>query len=492
MRRGLALLVGALLVVGSAGCGDAEADGPGAPQPAPGFDGGVPDAGPPDAGAPDAGPPDAGPPDAGAPDGGGPDAGPGETAADVTRHPFSQEVLEVGVDGAGNTHALVRYEGSPEFQGTVLPNDGTGALQHAVVRLDAALRATAVRVLPSGGSRGSGDEGPRGPLYHLAVLPDGSAAVGGSFSDALVTPAGTLAGRPFPEASGFLALIAPDGSWRWARALGSEGELRVLDVAASARSIAAVGTFVGVSPQLGIAEVPAGVERQGFLVRVDLEGATRTVHAFSGSVRGHGAGVALGPTEDSFVAGHTGVRTDAGAVLLTPYLARVNANGGVVWEKRFGEFSGQLDRVAAAPDGTVASTGRFNTEREVRWGETLLATPSARSVLLVTAYDGPARWGLELGRALLGVGLAVDGLGQVTVAGRAVGTLDFGGGERGARDVASLFIARLASTGRHRWSLALPLAGLSLGSQPPLDVAVEAQGRARVAADDELLELVPR
>jgi hypothetical protein len=317
-------------------------------------------------------------------------------------------------------------------------------------------------------------------------------AVAGRFSDTLVTPAGTLTGRPFPESSALLALIAPDGTWRWARALGSEGSLSVSDVAASARSVAVAGSFSGVAELLGDTGPAPGVERQGFVLRVDLEGATRTVHTFTGSVRGHAAGVALGPSEDTFVAGHTVVTTEAGAALLTPYLARVNANGGVVWAKRFGEFSGQLDRVAVGPDGSVASTGRFDTEREVRWGETLLATPAARSVLLLTAYDGPPRWGRELGRALLGVGLAVDGRGRVTVAGRAVGALDLGGGERGARDVPSLFVARLSAPGQHQWSLALPLPEAGPGSLPPLDVAVEAQGRARLAAGAELLELVPR
>ncbi|HET9450012.1 MAG TPA: hypothetical protein VFO83_03985, partial [Aggregicoccus sp.] len=483
-------LWGALLVVGgfgAVGCGGSDAEdggAPGTPQPAPGFDAGVPDAG-----APDAAPPDAGAPDAGAPDAG---PAPTETDATVTAHPFAHEVLEVGMDAAGDTHVLLRYQGTPDFQGTSLPNDGSGALQNAVVRLDGALRATAVRVLPPGGSQEAGDEGPRGPRFHLAVLPDGSVALGGRFSDALVTPVGTLPGRPFPESTGLLALIGPDGTWRWARALDSERSLSVVDVAASGLSIAVAGSFSGAAPLLGSAGAAPGVERQGFLLRVDLTGATRTVHTFTGSVRGHGAGVALGPAEDTFVAGHTVVTTAAGAALLTPYLARVNANGGVVWAKRFGEFSGQLDRVAVGPDGSVASTGRLNTEREVRWGETLLATPAARSVLLVTAYDGPPRWGLELGRALLGVGLAVDARGLVTVGGRALGTLDFGGGARGTPDVASLFLARLSPQGRHQWSLALPLPDTSLGTLPPLDLAVHAQGEARVAAGTQLLEVVPR
>jgi hypothetical protein len=231
------------------------------------------------------------------------------------------------------------------------------------------------------------------------------------------------------------------------------------------------------------------VESQGFLLRVDLEGATRTVHAFSGTRRGFGAGVALGPLEDTFVAGNTVVTTSEGEVLLTPYLARVNANGGVVWAKRFGEFSGQLDAVAVAPDGRVAATGRFNTDREVRWGTTLLSTPAARTVLLMTAYDGPALWGRELGRAMLGVGLAQDARGLVTVAGRATGVLDLGGGERGTAGAGSLFVARYTGDGAHLWSSALPLESVS--NLPMLDVAVGAQGAGRIATGSELIDFTP-
>ncbi|MBF5045745.1 hypothetical protein FGE12_25280 [Aggregicoccus sp. 17bor-14] len=482
-----ALLVVGLTALAAAGCGDSgEGGGGGAPQPAPGLDGGLPDAGAPDAGAPDAGAPDAGAPDAGAPD-----AGPAkvETGATFERHPFSQDVLEVGTDAAGRTHVLVRYTGTPDFQGRTLPNDGTGSLQHAVVLLDAQLQATAVHALPSGGSRESGDEGPRGPEYHLAVLPDGSEALGGTFRDPLVTPVGTLTGRPFPDSNGFVALLSPEGTWRFARALTAERSLAVRDVAASATSIALAGSFSGASSELGLDAPPAGVEAQGLLLRVDLEGATRTVHAFTGSVRGFGSGVALGPADDSFVAGHTVVTASDGSPMVTPYLARVNANGGVVWEKRFGEFSGQLDRIAVGPDGTVASVGRFNTEREVRWGRSLLATAAARTVLLVAAYDGPAQWGQELGRSMLGANVAVDARGLVTVAGRASGVQDLGGGALGTAGAPSLFVARLSGTGAHQWSIALPIE--EVNPPFPVDVAVRADGQGRVAEGDALFSFTP-
>ncbi|MBW2732877.1 MAG: nucleotide-binding protein, partial [Deltaproteobacteria bacterium] len=112
--------------------------------------------------------------------------------------------------------------------------------------------------------------------------------------------------------------------------------------------------------------------------------------------------------------------------------------------------------VATDGSGNVTLTGRFSDTIDLGGGDVV---SKGITDVFITSFtsEGVHRWQRGLGGANydVGEGVAIDGGGNVTVAGRFVGTANFGGGDVTSRGVNDIFVTSFTSEGVHRWQRAL-------------------------------------
>ncbi|WP_437289175.1 nucleotide-binding protein [Sorangium sp. So ce406] len=126
-----------------------------------------------------------------------------------------------------------------------------------------------------------------------------------------------------------------------------------------------------------------------------------------------------------------------------------------VWSRGFGDPNGQYARsVAFDADGNVLVAGQI--EGTVDFGGGPLVATGSGADAFVAKFD---RFGTHLwSKRFPGEGnqfamaIEADPSGDVVVAGRAFGSVDFGGGELASRGSDDVFVARLDRDGEHLWS----------------------------------------
>jgi hypothetical protein len=160
----------------------------------------------------------------------------------------------------------------------------------------------------------------------------------------------------------------------------------------------------------------------------------------------------------------------------TIFVARFADDGAHVWSKRFGGPGiAKPQAVAVDAAGNVYLTGGFaNT---LSFGETTLAATGGTDAF-VAALDpqGVPRWAQRYGDAADQVAnaIAVDPRGDVWLTGALWGSADFGGGALTSKGDDDVFVAKLSSTGAHRFSQRFGEAG----SQRAFGLAVDGGGNA--------------
>ncbi|MBK9264697.1 MAG: nucleotide-binding protein [Polyangiaceae bacterium] len=126
--------------------------------------------------------------------------------------------------------------------------------------------------------------------------------------------------------------------------------------------------------------------------------------------------------------------------------------GAAVWSKRFGDLDGQYGKsVAADAMGNVYVSGHFYGVLDLGAGP--MTATSLDGFLAKFDPAGNLLWskhfsGTSSQKALA---VAVDGMGNVVVAGNFLGSVDFGGGPLTAMD-ADAFVAKYDASGNHVWS----------------------------------------
>jgi Beta-propeller repeat len=172
------------------------------------------------------------------------------------------------------------------------------------------------------------------------------------------------------------------------------------------------------------------------------------------------AGLAVDGAGSSVVVGYLQWRVDfGGGVLLSAglgdiYLAKYAANGTHVWSKRFGGLEDDRPKgVAVDSAGNVYITGLFRGS--VDFGGGLLTAPPFTANAFLAKYNsnGDHLWSLRFGNGPCeGTAVAVDGVGNVILAGNFYTTADFGGGAMTTAGGADIVLAKYNSSGAHLWS----------------------------------------
>ena len=135
-------------------------------------------------------------------------------------------------------------------------------------------------------------------------------------------------------------------------------------------------------------------------------------------------------------------------------VARFDAEGKLLWSKRFGGPGFQSAVQARVdPKGDIVLTGRFQESIDLGGG----ALQSAGDFEVWVAkfdIDGNHLWSKSFGDASqeLAVNLQADSAGNILFTGMFVGAVDFGGGPLQAQGAFDVFVAKLDPQGDHLWS----------------------------------------
>jgi hypothetical protein len=130
-----------------------------------------------------------------------------------------------------------------------------------------------------------------------------------------------------------------------------------------------------------------------------------------------------------------------------------SAAAGHLWSKRFPGSANSAD-VAVAADGHIVVAGAFSKGVDFGGGPLASANPGTYEIFLAALDEaGDHLWSESFGGAGfdLAGSVAVDGAGNVLLAGIFEGVIDFGGGALSAMG-SSAFVARFDPLGKHIWS----------------------------------------
>ncbi|MEQ1506454.1 MAG: hypothetical protein ABMB14_29775 [Myxococcota bacterium] len=312
-------------------------------------------------------------------------------------------------------------------------------------------------------------------LQTVAFGADGGSFVGGYLSGTLMVDPGGPAETTLdsaPGADGFVIRYAPDGSVQWAVSIVAPE----LVVPTAEGGLVAVGGFYGAAT---FGTGPDAVtldsvgESDGWVARLDAEGAVRWAVRFGGSGYDFATGVALADG-DVVVTGSYGADATFGAggpeavtLVLPPFaitagfVARFDEDDGAVdWADPVGGTQYALvDRAAVDPvSGEILVTGVLN-------GPGVTTIPGDPPIEIdPVGAEGFLGWWNPTGaaRAVVTHGGSADDLvvgpdGSVTIAGAFYGEVVFGAGEPGETTLSTvansdLFVARFGPDGAVRWA----------------------------------------
>jgi hypothetical protein len=161
------------------------------------------------------------------------------------------------------------------------------------------------------------------------------------------------------------------------------------------------------------------------------------------------------------------------------YLASFDQNGNHRWSKRFGTSTEDYaDGVAVDGSGNIAIAGVF--DGSVSFGGPVLVSAGAYDGFLASYTSaGAHRWSRRFGSTSFdsAYGVAFDASGNVFVTGEFYGSADFGGGAVtiGAGG-ADIFLASYTSSGAYRWAKSFG----SGGSESGWGIAVDGAGNVTI------------
>jgi hypothetical protein len=297
----------------------------------------------------------------------------------------------------------------------------------------------------------------------LAVDSAGRIALAGNFVGTADFGGGPVTSSNSFVGDLFVARLGPAGDHLWDRTLAGSGTPFMAGAAIdSIGSVVLAGRFNAQLDVAGTAMTAAGLQ-DTFLVKLDGFGNPSWAKQFGAAgARVTTRGVAIESNQYIVVAGALQGSASLGGAPLTSaggsdvFVARLLGNGQLVWSKRFGG-AGEQAAMALSVDGSnnVLLAGTFDTAVDLGGG----ALPSQGGTDVFVAKLDPAGnhvWSVRFGDAAdQAVELmALDGSGNMILAGSFQGAPDFGGGPLAAGAGKSWFVVKLDASGQHVWSRA--------------------------------------
>jgi len=297
--------------------------------------------------------------------------------------------------------------------------------------------------------------------YGVAADASGNVTVVGHFAGGVDFGGGVLTSAGTQDV--FIASYDQQGAHRWSRRCGGTSTDR-----ASAVAVDASGNFTVTGLVEGAVNFGGGVRTGSgssdvFVASYDSLGTHRWSQVFGGILMDSGSGVAADQSGNVTVTGYFwdtvsfGGSTLSSAGVEDVFVASFTSTGAHRWSKAWG--GGSSDRgnaVVVDGSGNATVTGHYWGTVDFGGGPLTAAGVAGTSDVFVVSFNptGGHRWSARFGGASSDYGnaLAVDGSGNLSLAGRFQGTVDLGGGPLTAAGSQDLFVASYTSLGGHRWS----------------------------------------
>lgn len=163
------------------------------------------------------------------------------------------------------------------------------------------------------------------------------------------------------------------------------------------------------------------------------------------------------------------------------FVAKLDASGNHLWSKHFGDASSTQGAGAVAVDamGSMLVAGFFVGSVDFGGGPQA-STGSFDAFVAKLDVKGKYLWSKSFGSVNTSAGagaVAVDGAGNIVLAGTFIGAVDLGGGQLKSGSGSDVFIAKLDANGKHLWSKNFG----AVDSLSPLGVAVDGSGNIVLA-----------
>ncbi len=244
----------------------------------------------------------------------------------------------------------------------------------------------------------------------------------------------------------------------------------------SADAVVLAGRFYA-SVDFGAGPLSSAGNEDGFLAKLDAEGNHQWSKRFGGPGDQIATSVAVDGENAALVAGVFSGSIDFGGGAITSkggfdvFLAKFDAIGNFLWSKRFGDASDQIaDGVAVDGLGNVIVAGHFYGAMDFGGGA-LIGISGENTFFAKLDTNGSHVWSKSFhgtSDQVLG-GVAVNGVGEVFGTGRFFGSADFGGGPLVSTGGADAFLVKLSTAGDHLWSKRLGGADDQAGSSIAVD-----------------------
>jgi hypothetical protein len=226
-----------------------------------------------------------------------------------------------------------------------------------------------------------------------------------------------------------------------------------------------------------------------YLAKYNASGTLVWVKQAGGTGTDTGWGLATDGMGNVVMTGYFRATANFGGTLLTSaggddiFLAKYDTSGNVLWAYKAGGGSEDRARgVAVDGSGNVIVAGRF--EGTATFGHTVLTSAGGEDIV-VAKYNssGGFAWALSAGgtgddRAW---GVSVDAAGNIVVAGLYRGTADFDGTMINSAGLADIFVAKYDASGNVLW---VQTAG-GMGEEKAQDVAVDRSANVLVTGGFE-------
>jgi hypothetical protein len=363
---------------------------------------------------------------------------------------LDQDAWAVATDAAGNVIVAGQFAGTIDFGGGPLMTANTQP-DMFIAKLD-----------PMGNHLWSKRYGANGIDVARAVAIDanGDVLVTGIYQSTV-----DFGGGPFVSVGGttdvfVLKLSAAAGAHMWSKSFGASGGDDGSAVAVDAAGDVAVAGHFRNTVDFGGGPLTAAGLDDVFVVRFSSAGDHQWSRHYGDAFNQSMRGVAFDAAGSVFFTGYFEGSVDFGGGTLLAngtsdaMLVKLSATGVHQWSKRFGAPGSQVGTAIAVDGaGNVVVTG--NAASSVDFGGGQLVGAGMNDVF-VAKYDtmGNHVWSKLAGDAQeqLGLGVAVDGGGNVVLVGRAAGSFNLGGGPIASAGANDVFIAKFDSAGAHLWS----------------------------------------
>ena len=280
----------------------------------------------------------------------------------------------------------------------------------------------------------------------------------------------------------FVAKFNSAGAYIWAKTFGNGMVVGANGVTVDASgNIVLAGEFFGGSINFGGTTLQSVGNDDLFLVEFDAAGGYKWGNSFGTSGQSQGLDtVAVDALGNVFIAGGCNALDFGGGAKTGDYIARFDSTGAYSWSDAFPtttSYGGPWLAVDGVGDMILAG----NFESTVNFGHGTL-TSAGSSDVFVAKFDssGTCQWANHYGDASVQAasGVVTDSCGNIVITGNFGGTINFGSGAiTAAATGGSVFLAKLDSSGAGVWSK--PFFGSSNLTDGP--VAVDASGGPVIA-----------